>query len=497
MNYEELLETRDVRKTTKVRLPYGYFYKRLIDGKYSNFVEFHDEVADAITFSKSVTAEHEALAEIRLKQQLHYTPNEGDDGIYAIAVEVGNYVTIEQLLNENPSMVAKGDFVISTLRDLFDVTVELHAHNIYHVCYAPSNILARKSDGSVRLLCHGSFYEKIGADILYEDLEGFVAPEVMAGGSADARSDVYSLGRFISWIYQSSGLPFELKHIVEKATAEAPDNRYQTADAMRKAINKARTIRKTGVLGASALAIALCLVGFYFYLLPSTEPVEFVKPVEEPIPDDLFEDNMSEYLGIGDDLDSATIASIVAGDKQREDSVSADEKKMRLYNAKAEAIFRKQFTKAADVIISRVYNTDAMNGEQKVFAAKSKQMTEDLAKKQQELASQTNLSSDRTQAIAAEIIENITRKKMEAMDKDYIGLRTVPEDKKTTPQSNYSTSSDVTLPTTTTTTPSTSTSTSSQSKSNSSQDLYRQNRDKYGVDPYDPVDPDNYNLRKK
>ena len=262
MNYEELLETRDVRKTTKVRLPYGYFYKRLIDGKYSNFVEFHDEVADAITFNNSVMAEHEALAEIRLKQQLHYTPNEGDDGIYAIAVEVGNYVTIEQLLNENPSMVAKGDFVISTLRDLFDVTVELHAHNIYHVCYAPSNILARKSDGSVRLLCHGSFYEKIGADILYEDLEGFVAPEVMAGGSADARSDVYSLGRFISWIYQSSGLPFELKHIVEKATAEAPDNRYQTADAMRKAINKARTIRKTGILGASAFAIALCLVGF-------------------------------------------------------------------------------------------------------------------------------------------------------------------------------------------------------------------------------------------
>ena len=26
MNFEELLETRDVRKTTKVRLPYGYFY---------------------------------------------------------------------------------------------------------------------------------------------------------------------------------------------------------------------------------------------------------------------------------------------------------------------------------------------------------------------------------------------------------------------------------------------------------------------------------------
>ena len=493
MNYEELLETRDVRKTTKVRLPYGYFYKRLIDGKYSNFVEFHDEVADAITFNKSVMAEHEALAEIHSKQQLHYTPNEGDDGIYAIAVEVGNYVTIEQLLNENPSMVAKGDYVTSTLRDLFDVTVELHSHNIFHVCYAPSNILVRKSDGSVRLLCHGSFYEKIGPDILYEDLEGFIAPEVQAGGSADARSDVYSLGRFIAWIYQSSGLPIELRHIVEKATAEAPDNRYQTADAMRQAINKARTIRKTGVIGASALAIALCLVGFYFYLLPSTEPVEFIKPVKEPIPEDLFEDNMDDYLGIGDDLDSATIAAIVEQEKMS-DTISVDDKKMRLYNAKAEAIFRKQFTKAADEIISRVYNTESMNGEQTVFAAKTKKMTEDLAKKQQELASLTNLSSDRTQAIAAEIIEKITNKKMAAMDKDYFGLRPIPEEKKTTPKSDYNSSSDATLPTTTTTTPSTST--SSQQKS-SHQDLYRQNRDKYGVDPYDPVDPDNYNLRKK
>ena len=493
MNYEELLETRDVRKTTKVKLPYGYFYKRLIDGKYSNFVEFHDEVADAITFNNSVKTEHEALTEIHSKQQLHYTPNEGEDGIYAIAVEVGNYVTIGQLLNENPSMVAKGNYVVSTLRDLFAVTEELHAHQIFHVCYAPSNILVRKSDGSVRLLCHGSFYEKIGADILFEDLEEFVAPEVMAGGSADARSDVFSIGKFIAWIYQSSGLPFELRHIVEKATAQSPDDRYQTAEAMRQTINKARTIRKTGVIGLSALAVALCIVGMFFYLLPSTEPVEFVKPVEEPIPEDLFEDNMDDYLGIGADLDSATIAAIVAQEKLN-DSTSVDEKKMRMYNAKAEAIFRKQFTKAADIIISRVYNTESMNGDQKVFASKTKQMTEDLAKKQEELSKQTNLSSDRTQAIASEIIENITSKKMEAMDKDYLGLKPVPEEKKTNPLTNSSSSSSTdTRPTTTTTT----TTTNTSKPKNSQSSIYDRNRDKYGQDPFDPVEPDRYRPNKR
>lgn len=493
MNYEELLETRDVRKTTKVRLPYGYFYKRLIDGKYSNFVEFHDEVADAITFNSSVKAEHEALAEIHSKQQLHYTPNEGDEGIYAIAVEVGNYVTIEQLLNENPSMVAKGDFVTTTLRDLLSITLELHAHNIFHVCYAPSNILVRKNDGSVRLLCHGSFYEKIGPDVLYEDLENFIAPEVLAGGSADARSDVYSIGRFIAWIYQSSGLPFELRHIVEKATAESPDDRYQTAETMRQAINRARTIRKTGVIGASALAIALCVVGLFFYMLPSTEQIEFVKPVEEPIPDDLFEDNMEEYLGIGADADSATIAEIIAQEKLRNDSVSVDEMRMRQYNAKAEAIFRKQFTKAADIIISRVYNTESMSGDQKVFAAKSKQMTEDLAKKQEELSQLTNLSSDRTQAIASEIIENITQKKMQAMDKDYIGLRTRQEEKKTTGLTDDHSGS----ASTTATSSSSTTNSSSPSTQKGSQSVYDRHRDKYGQDPYDPVEPDRYRPNRK
>jgi hypothetical protein len=164
---------------------------------------------------------------------------------------------------------------------------------------------------------------------------------------------------------------------------------------------------------------------------------------------------------------------------------------MRTYNAKAEAIFRKQFTKAADIIISRVYNTESMNGEQTVFASKTKQMTEDLAKKQEELAKMTNLSSDRTQAIASEIIENITRKKMEAMDKDYIGLKPRVEEKNTTGQTDNSSSSYDATPPTTSTTPST-----SSKPASSKQSIYDKNRDRYGVDPLDPIDPDNHKIKK-
>ncbi len=423
MNFEELLNTRDIRKTTKVRLPYGYFYKRLIDGKYSNFVEFHDDVADNIAFSSCVKRECEAVEKIAHVGQLRFTPNVGEGGIYAIAVEVGHFITMEQLLNEEPSVVAKRDFISGTLRDLFDLTALLHEQEIYHVCYAPSNILVRKKDQQVCLLCHGSFYQRLDQDVLYDGVEDFVAPEVFEGGPIDARTDVYSLGKFIAWLYESSGLPMELKGVVEKATAEDPEKRYATVEAMRHAINTRRNMRRSGVMAAVALSVALIIVGLFFYLLPSPDPVEYVQPVDEPIPDEMLEEDMEALLGIGADADSAALAGIVVKEQLKNDSLGYSEGKMREYNAKAEAIFRKQFSKAADAIISSVYTPSNMSGSANAFAAKNSWMSEELAKKQKELMELSGLSSEHTQRVASEIIEQITQKKREALDKDYMGIK--------------------------------------------------------------------------
>lgn len=429
MNFEELLETRDVRSTTKVRLPYGFFYKRLIGGKYSNFVEFHDEIADNLAFNHCVNTECEAVAKVNHKAQLHFTPNEGDDGVYAIAVEVGNFITMEQLLNETPSIVAKKEWMNETLSDLLELTAILNGQNIYHICFAPSNVLVRKNRNTVHLLCHGSFYRKIDEDILYDGLEDFVAPEVFNGGTVDARTDVYSLGKLIAFLYQSSGLPIELKNVVKKATAEDPEKRYASVEALRSAIHTSKGIYRTVIAGLSAMAVALICIGLFFYLLPSPETVEFVQPVEEPIPDEMVDESLDVLLGLGADADSAAIANAMASQKQAKDSLGVDEEKLREYNAKAEAIFRKQFTKAAEAIISKVYNPSSMNGEASVFAAKSKAMTEELAKKQAELTQISTLKSEHTQRIAAEVVEQITQKKREAMEKDYMGIKNRKEEK--------------------------------------------------------------------
>ena len=429
MNFEELLETRDVRKTTKVRLPYGYFYKRLIDGKYSNFVEFHDEVADHVAFSNCVRTEAADMEKIANKHQLHFVPNEGDGGVYAIAVEVGNFITFEQLLNENPAVMAREDFANNTLRDLVEITQLLNDKGVYHVCFAPGNVLVRKNDDTVRLLCHGSFYAKLDQETLYDGLEDYVAPEVLAGGEIDARADVYALAKFVAWLYHSAGLPLVWRPIIAKATAQDPSRRYQSVHDFYQALVNRKNMFRTALVGFAAIAIALVIVGGYFYMLPQPEDVEYVKPVEEPIPDDMLDEENLLY-GLGADADSATIANIVAKQMRLKDSLTIDEKEMKAYQAKAEQIFRKQFTKEADRILSKVYNNEKMNLSEKEFMARSRSMTQELAKAEQELAKHSNLGNERSQRIASEIIDQLTTKKMEALDKDYMGIKKNKTEKK-------------------------------------------------------------------
>ena len=416
MNYEELLETRDARKTNKIRLPYGFFYKRLIDGKYSNFVEFHDELADNILFNECVRRQCDALGSVKNKHQLHFTPNQEDEGIYALAVEPGNYITFEQLLNDSPSVVARKDFLESTIRDLVEMAHELHEKGIQYLCFAPSNILVRKTDNSVRLLLHGSFFLPLKMqESVYDGLEDYIAPEVMANGTADSRSDVYSLGRFIAYLYESSGVPFELKHVLTKATAEAPEDRYATVDAMLSAMTARKNLRRSVTLGIAAVAIALIVMGIFFEAVPNTEPVEFVKPVKEPINEDLLDEGFDPLTELGPDADSATIARAIQ-EYMRNDSDKVDEKKIREFEAKAEQIFRKQYSAAADQILSKIYNNERMNNTEKNFQASSAEVMKELVKKQEELSSKSSISGEKAQRIASEIIEQITEKKKAALE---------------------------------------------------------------------------------
>ena len=420
MNFEELVETRDVRKSNKVKMPFGYYHKRQIDGKYSNFVEFLDELSDNILFAECLKKDCEVTAQINDRHQLHFTPNaeEGSDGIYAVAVEPGHYLNIGQLLNEVPSVVAQKGFLENTIKDLLELTIKLNEKGVQQVCFAPSNIFVRRNDYDVRLLLHGSPFHRLGAyDTLYEGIEEYIAPEVLRGEVPTDRSDVYGLGKFIEYLNASSGMPFYLKSIVKKATAEDPEARYASVAEFRKALSQRKATFKSAVTSLSAIAIALILVGLFFTLTPDTEMVEFVKPVDEPISEELLDEGFDPTTELGAAADSATIAAAIK-EYQMKDSDKIDEKKIREFQAKGEAIFRKQFSQEAERILSGVYNGRTMSGGQKSFEDASGKAMEQLVEKQIELSEHSALPSEKSQRIASEIIERITERKKAELNKE-------------------------------------------------------------------------------
>ena len=396
MNYEELLESRNGAAMKKEQMPFGSFYKKMQDKKYTNVVDLRSELLNSLVFNEALVAESQAVAQLNNNHQIHFSVNADSAGIYGITLEPGNYHTYERLLDENPAIVAGKGFIDNTVTQLFEFTEYLHEHGIYHVCYAPNNLFARKGDNSMMMLFHGSAYDNIrDKKMLYLGVEQYVAPEVLDGSTADARSDVYSLGRFLEFLYRDSGLPFEQKSVLKKATEADPEKRYQTVTEMQSAMKQRSNTRKFIFTLIGALLATLIFVGMFFSLVPEQEDIEYVAPVEEKQTDDLLDDGFDPTTELGAVPDT---------------TIKVDEKKMKEFEAKAEQIFRKQFAKEAERILSRVYNSDKMNGDENAFMALSSSANEELMRKQGEMAGQAGLSNTKGQRIASEIIDQVTNR---------------------------------------------------------------------------------------
>jgi serine/threonine protein kinase len=398
MNYEELLAARNEGQKHQVMQPIGGFYREQVDGKWRCVVDILPEKNQNIAFSKALQAECEKNATLVDKHQIHFTPlknNEGD--VERLELELGNYQTFEQLLIDNPAIVAEKGFMDEVLSSLIEATTYLHSQQIRHVCYSPKTVFVRKGDNKALLLSHGSFYHAL-SDLqeFYGDDAQYVAPEVLNGGTVDDRCDVYSIGKFISGLYDKSDLPLEYRSALKKATSESPEDRFNTPEDLLKAIQKRRASFKSLITLLIAAVATLICVGLYFEYFPETQPVEFVKPAPRQPTDDLIDDGFDPAeLGVTSDGDSLVV----------------DEAAERDFQAKAEEIFRKRYEKEADRILSKIYNKEYMSNSEKKFLSESESTIEELMKTQSELGADAGLSPERSQLIATEIIERITNQK--------------------------------------------------------------------------------------
>jgi hypothetical protein len=197
-------------------------------------------------------------------------------------------------------------------------------------------------------------------------------------------------------IFQHAGMSIEYRIALKKATSEKPEDRYETPQALLKAVQARRSMMRSIMMFVAAVIAALVIFEIYLEMVPETTQVEYVKPAPRQATDDLLDDGFKpEDLGV------------VSADSISEE----DQEAQRVYRAKAEAIFRKNYEKEADRILSKIYNKDYMNATEKQFAAQSQSTIEELMKVQQKMGQEASLTPERAQLIASEIIERITNDK--------------------------------------------------------------------------------------
>lgn len=408
MNYDELLSARDNENGTLSQLMLGKFSKREVEGKFVNVVDVKDKLCCNILFEECLKYECKAVGLIKNQHQLRFMiggEEVNGDSSMTLVIERGAYSTLAQLLFETPSLVAREKFVDSLISQAFDAAISLNEQNIWHVCFAPRNILIRKGDNQLLLLNHGSFYSSLSdMQELYGDMADFVAPEVLSKGTVDERCDVYSIGKLIESLFSMGDMPATLKRVVKKATRELPEDRYDSVADMRKALNRLQSFRHSLLTAVAAVVIALVVVGAYFGMVPEQNEMEYVKPVPKASVEDLLDDG----------FDPATELGFIATDTAAALSPE-QQKKMEEYEKKAESIFRKRFEREAERILTKVYNSGNMGVGEKKFIVESQKALKELSEVQEEIASQTAISGAKSQRIASEIIEKVSNEKKKAM----------------------------------------------------------------------------------
>lgn len=397
MNYEELLDSRTTSGRL-LQLPFGVLHKQQIDGKFENVLDIRPTLFEDLTFYVCIKKNYEAGKQLKHHSQLHFVPQEETGSIQHLIVERGQFVSLAELLRDNPAVIGRSGFVDNFFTALLQYASWLHEQGIFHVCYSPSSILLRKGSSTPLFLTHGSFFFTIdNQQALYEGMTDYVAPEVLQHTQVDARSDIYSIGKLMQKLFTVVEMPVAYKQLIAKATAESPDKRYKSAVSMQKDIRRKNALGKSLWIGGALVVAALIGWGVYTELAPHPVSVAYVKPVKELTTQDMLDRGFDAQTELGMMVDT----SLTAKKKMQQ----------RAYEAKAESVFRRQYAIEAEKILSTIYNKRSANVNQKDFMAKSQQVTDALLKAQEKIAGKSAISTAKSQLIASQIIEKITEQK--------------------------------------------------------------------------------------
>ena len=407
INYRQLVDSRDARTQKVACTPLGNVYKKQIDKKYTNVLKIREDILENIVLRGDVEYECNINPTLDIPGQIHFSAIKDEGEVLGLKTDNGNFLSLKNLLSENPAIVAQNHFVDDIVDGVLNITAELHKRNIFHVCYDLSNVMVNRSSHEVQLLSHGSYYINIkNRDLVYGGFKDSVAPEVLdENGTVDERSDIYSIGKFIDQLLSQSSVPQKYKQAIEKATKEDPDKRYQNVEEMRHDLKvKGRVFNVLyAVVALIIAALFVLMLGSDFFFQEKQE-VEFVKPAAKSATDELIEDGYDPITDLGIIPSDSASKMTPEQKKAMEEEEKANEEK-----------FRKAYAAKAAQIIGKMYNKEKMSGSESDFLSGNQKTMEELSRLQTELGSKSNLNQSKSQKIAAEVIDGLAKQQMDKM----------------------------------------------------------------------------------
>lgn len=184
--------------------------------------------------------------------QLMEHPVKGIPKIYAIFEEDEKLIVIEEYISGDTleeCLKKKGNLKEAIVADymlqLCDILSSLHHFSpaIIHRDIKPSNIMVTPSGQIVLLDLNVAKYADASktADTMLLGTHGYAAPEQYGFGSSNIQTDIYAVGVLMNTLLIGKLPQEELASgrfgpIIRKSTKLNPNDRYQTIDALRKAI---------------------------------------------------------------------------------------------------------------------------------------------------------------------------------------------------------------------------------------------------------------------
>ena len=206
--------------------------------------------------------------------------------------------------------LSKHDKDLIALR-LCEILDYLHTRSkpVIHRDIKPQNIIVSDS-GEIYLIDFGIARTKHDSPELSDTIicttRYFSAPEQYGFRETDARSDIYSLGQVLRWLYGNDAE--ELNSIINKCTAFDPDDRYRSVKYVRQRIHAA--LKRKKIIAGLLIGLAIICGAVGIYLMAYNR-----KHFEEP----LIEEAVRLSLGVGEmhplsdrDLQSVDAIYIVA-----------------------------------------------------------------------------------------------------------------------------------------------------------------------------------------